>query len=246
MARRKGFRAAIRRQWKSADKAFQRLDRRATKSFRRFGKSADKVIQRLDRKATKSVNRAFKRFGPKPPRQPQEAKYGYRYTVHRGKEITRKVYAKSENGAPRLALIINAQRGREGKPGLYGGAMRAEIDRVYGRRIGGITFLGAGFLVGIGNFARALGKPLQSKSAMRWMRSADQMGGSTAAAKGWNPMASFWNDVMSKDTSRSGQAMSSKSEACQKAINQEVDNMAKYVARKIEERNKKAIGAFLR
>jgi hypothetical protein len=148
-----------------------------------------------------------------------------------------KVY---KSNPPRAALILNKKG-----PGRYGPAMAEAISKFIKLKISHIQFLAAGFLPAVAAYAKSIGKT-PGKSAARWLKIAG-IGDAIVAKPGINPKAEFWNDAMADGkTSNSAGAMAMKSEALQRGMMQEVGNMEKYVARKIQQRNDRAISAILR
>lgn len=222
------------------------------RNFSKWRKSADrqrksfvKSFSRTKKAAVKATKKAARKYGPRPKRP---AKYGYKTVFRKGAAITRDVYVgHEESGAPRLALIINARRGAMGLPGLYGGAMRDAIDREYKFRIGAVNFLRAGWLSTVAILAKACGEKPGANAIQFLSRfgAGGPWGGATAAQSGWNPTAEFYNMAFSRHTSTDrGKPLAE--EGLTKAIAQETKSMGDYIAKKMEERSRKAIDKFLK
>lgn len=89
-----------------------------------------------------------------------------------------------EYQAPLAALIINARRGRAGKPGLFGAAMTEAIHNMIAARLKSIAFIKSGWIPAIKTlmpFADKKGAPRQDK--------AEQLGRPRGYAR---PAASNW------------------------------------------------------
>jgi hypothetical protein len=152
-------------------------------------------------------------------------------------------------GAPIAAILVNKKLGKGA--GLYGQAMREAVAAFIRKRAGHVKYLGAGFLPGVAIFGTKV-RASVGKNAQRWARAkqgdGSPVGGANVAIPSINPIAAMFNDAMAPPdkTTKPREAMAMKSNALQQAINQEVGNLEKYVARKIQQRNDKMIGALIR
>jgi hypothetical protein len=167
-------------------------------------------------------------------------------------EIRSSLSATSRHGnATIAAILVQLQRRKIGLKGLYGQEMKAAIAAFISKRAGHIKYLGAGFLPGVAIFGAKVGAKIGDNAA-RWARSkqgdGSPVGGATTAKPSMNPLATFFNDAMSPPdkTTKPQEAFNMKAIALQHAVNQEVGNLEKYVARQIEKRNFRMFSRFIR
>lgn len=152
--------------------------------------------------------------------------------VVRGKEITRTTFA-TLGKAPRLALIINARRGKAGLPGLTGGEMHAAMEHEWKKRKSAINFLRAGWLAAVAVFARAIGKPAGGHSAAMVERFGVH-GGARVALPGFLVTAELFTTAFAER--HPGQGLKLAAEGLQSAVNHETASMRAYIERKMQER----------
>ncbi len=143
--------------------------------------------------------------------------------------------------APLVAILVNTQRGKEGKKGLTGEAMKSAIERFIRKRVNSRNFLRAGWIPAI----KLLAKFVQKKNGTKIPSNTDKKGrnfGGASPAKNttWTPIATVWNSAVGKDASP--KAIRYLEEGAQKAIDMEVESMRKYIERKQEEASRKFFG----
>ena len=143
---------------------------------------------------------------------------------------------------PEVFAVVNWKRRKEGKPALRGAELLKAAEKEHSRRKSSVGFMRSGWLAAVANVARKIGKTVTKNTARR---AAQNLGESTPAREGVNPTAKFWNDAFSKITS-SNPPNEWAAKALQSAIVQETARMGEYVARKMEERARKALLTFLR
>lgn len=102
--------------------------------------------------------------------------------------------------APALALIINARRGKAGKPGLQGAQMMEAFRKVFGARARSIGFIKSGWIAARTMFSRygASGSrnlpPNEGTGIGGVKQVGEAKGGGKAATAGlWNVHAQLWN-----------------------------------------------------
>lgn len=126
-------------------------------------------------------------------------------TMKRGKGAW--TWTANRNGvmAPLLALIINARRGRKGKPGLRGAAMAAEFKKVFGARARSIAFIKSGWIVARDLFRRGSGgvgrglPPTEGQGMGGPKQIGKPKGSATRAADNtWKAIATFTNSAWTK------------------------------------------------
>ncbi len=155
-----------------------------------------------------------------------------------------------KSNPPLAAVLVQVRQRKKGLRGLYGAEMRAAVAKFISRRAGHAKYLGAGFLPGVAIFGSKIGARVGA-NAQRWARAkagdGSPVGGAATARESINPIATFFNDAMSPPdkTTKPAEAMKMKEEALQRAVNQEVANVEKYVARQIEKRNERLFSKFL-
>lgn len=147
-----------------------------------------------------------------------------------------KVYAGQESGgAPFLAKIINAARGRRGEKGLQGAEMKAAMKKVYNARVGAIGFIRSGWLPAVAAFARAIGKPVKSRTEKWLQRTAMSIGGARPAKPGPRPLAVFWNSATARpENTNTKDVYKYAKEGLQAAMNQEVGRMKQHMEDKLQ------------
>src|ERR1035441_562263 len=147
--------------------------------------------------------------------------------------------------APLMAVIINSNRGREGKKGLTGEKMAREIEKQIKKRKNAINFVRAGWKNAIQileTYMRSKGEftfarrwqPLVDKATMR-KKNTENLGKATVArieceGRVWGEIQ---NDVHGKDGGNLGNLEQVKQEGLQRAVDKEVESMRGYLDRKL-------------
>lgn len=130
-----------------------------------------------------------------------------------------------------LGMMINKRRGEKGLPGLYGDAMKDEVQTVLAARLRSIAFLKSGWLEAIKTlepFAERRGVPRQDRSGKRYGR---PKGEARPAKTGTRSSARIVNAASAKrDFKRALEVFGGP--ALQKAFDHEVRSMRDYMARK--------------
>lgn len=155
--------------------------------------------------------------------------------VKRGRVMRRNIFAAAAGReVPRLALIINARRQKEGKPLLFGEEMDREMNKVWNARKASVAFLKSGWLPSI-----QLLKPLvrDRKGITPQDRSAKRRGqpkGFAVAAtpSSWRPTGKIVNTANAKRDDK-GALVKYGGPALQAAFAHEVASMKEYIARKL-------------
>ncbi len=151
--------------------------------------------------------------------------------------------SKSGRPGPRAALIINAKRGKG--QGLYGDAMKEELEKFIRKRRGHVAFLASGWLPAIAIMAAAIGKAV-GKSAARRLEKATNIGGGIAAKIGFKPTAEFWNEAGAVTSHNIEGAASMAGEGLQAALTQEASRIDDHIAKKLQSDSDKFAGRLLR
>lgn len=139
--------------------------------------------------------------------------------------------------APLVSLLINAERGRKGMPGLYGSSMRAAVRRFIPRRKQAAGFIASGWIPSIKAF-----EPLAEKkgSAPALDRSVKQVGrpkgrGIPADKGQYVPTAILQNMAVARGLT-GGTALEKWAQAgLQAAFNNEISSMKEYIEQKKQE-----------
>lgn len=147
-----------------------------------------------------------------------------------------KVYAGQESGgAPLLAKIINAARGRRKVKGLQGNDMKLAMKKVHDSRVRAIGFIRSGWLPAVAAFARSIGKPVKSRTEKWLKRTAMMIGGARPAKPGMRPLAVFWNSATARpDNTKTHDVYKYAKEGLQAAMNQEVGRMKQHMEDKLK------------
>lgn len=160
--------------------------------------------------------------------------------IKRGKVIQRDVFLK-RGRAPLLALIINARRGREGKPGLYGSEMADAVRRLWIARKMSVAFLKSGWLPAIKTLL-----PLvpDRKGILYRDRSAKQRGAPKGYAvpanrNTWNPSGRIVNTA-SAERDHKAALIKYGGPALQAAFDYEVASMKVYIELKLAKSARRA------
>lgn len=137
---------------------------------------------------------------------------------------------------PLVSLLVNAQRGRKGQPGLKGADMQQASDSFIGRRVRSRAFIASGFIPSIKAFEPLAEKkgqapPRDSEVKERGLR---KLGYGIPATPGWTPFAVIANAAFSYDDN--GKALEVYgTRGLQLAVNDEVKSMREYIERKMQE-----------
>jgi hypothetical protein len=154
------------------------------------------------------------------------------------------IHAGQEEGkAPRLALIINASRGRRGLPGLHGADMKAAMKKVLNSRLRAIGFIRAGWLSAVAVFAKRIGKPVKQSTKAMAQRTAAMMGGGKPAEPGVKSVATFWNSASANpQNTSSNNVQKYAKEGLAAAMHQEMARMKAHMEKRLQrEANKHAL-----
>jgi hypothetical protein len=203
--------------------------------------SASKMTRKAD------YNRMFLEIGPTAIAiVGQKIRVLKRGGIKRGKLITQKVFAAADNSAPRLALIINARLGKEGKSGLYGSAMRDAVEREWIRRARSIGFLRMGWLAPLFALSNAVGIKGKNPSRKAFERkSIEKRGWAIPARSGWRPEVSFWN-TSGAERNNNPDVVKYVEQGLTSAIAQEIQRMGEHVAKKLQATANKYVSKLVR
>ncbi len=157
------------------------------------------------------------------------------------------VQGKAGRSGPRSALIVNATRGSQGLPGLYGQRMKEEADKLTRSRRGHVAFLASGWLPAVAIYAAAIGKAVGKAAARRLEKfSGGKIGGAVPAKEGFTPKAEFWNEAGALETHNAAGAQSMAEAGLQEGLNKATADMNTYLARKMQEASDKFAGRLFR
>jgi len=147
----------------------------------------------------------------------------------------RAIYAMaSHHSAPLAAVILNARRGRRGRPGLYGADMRRAIHRMVGARKAATGFVRAGWLVAVARLARAIGR-VPRRDALRWMSRTRAGGANPARTAGFRVQALLWHQLVARRRTVSDVPGRLATEGLRIAMAQEVVRMHERIEAKMRE-----------
>lgn len=155
--------------------------------------------------------------------------------IKRGRVVRRNIFAAAAGReVPRLALIINARRKKEGKQLLFGPEMDREMNKVWLARKRSVAFLKSGWLPSIKTL-RPLVK--DRKGIAQMDRSAKQIGkpkgfALPARSGNWKPRGEIVNTASAKRDDK-GALEKYGGPALQAAFDHEVASMKDYIARKL-------------
>jgi len=163
------------------------------------------------------------------------------YASKKGKARSKKTVAygssaKTSSGAPLAALIINARKGRGGKPGLYGAKMTQAIRKMINARLRAVNFVRSSWIPAI----RQLSTLVKKGGGPRPDTSVKQLGkpkggASPAVVNGNMVKASIWSAI-EKKAPFIRQVLE---HGISKALRQEAASMREYVAKKLSEDTRK-------
>lgn len=149
---------------------------------------------------------------------------------------TKRAFSLDASAAPRAALIINALRGKEGKPGLFGEAMRKAVYSLWVRRQKSRAFIASGFLPAVKTYEPLAERPGSAPRRDPQVKAfGHPKGGARPATQGWNPKAIFWNSASAKGDHK-GALIKYGGEGLAKAFAEETKSMLAYIERKMKER----------
>ncbi len=137
-----------------------RVDNREfTASLRQYVKLSRTAFPDIANRKAFFIARGATRETPKADKNTIKSQLGS-LIGRKGKKRRLKLAQGTTHDAPLAALIINAWRGRAGKPGLFGAEMRDAIEKLLALRMRSIAFIKSGWLPAI----RILGAKVRSKS----------------------------------------------------------------------------------
>lgn len=153
----------------------------------------------------------------------------------------RKSWAKTAEGAPIVALLINWKRGKLGKPGLFGEAMKLAIKGFIKKRQQARAYMASGWNPAIKAFellAEKRGKvpPRDAEASKQKGR-----GAYVVARAGLRPVAKLINMAFAKQTTTKDPDLKVAMPALQRAINDERASMLVYIEDKLR-RSAKSLG----
>ena len=144
---------------------------------------------------------------------------------------------------PIVALLINAQRGRQGKKGLYGDAMKQAVQKFISARQRTVAFLRSGWLPAV----KVLSPLVRNKSGApkvdsETMHRRPGAGGAIAASEGWRVKATIHNAIAAggKDAQHHAQGVERYGvPALQRALKLEEQDMRQFMEDKARESARK-------
>jgi hypothetical protein len=162
------------------------------------------------------------------------------YTTKRGKVRRKRTVSftnanRTAKGAPLVALIINARRGRKGKPGLQGAAMTKAIRALLGGRSRSVNFLRASWLPAVKQLSSLVKKSGPRPDNSVQQRGKPKGGCQPATITGNTVKASIWSSI-TKNAPVVRQVLE---HGLSKALRQEAASMMDYVRRKLAEDTRK-------
>jgi hypothetical protein len=180
------------------------------------------------------IARGAHRNTPQADRSKIEAELGVTaYKISKSKKTGKLTRRKAIIGGPvRLAYaIINARRGRAGKPGLYGSQMAKAVKSMLGKRFRAIGTAKDGWLAGIRKFVAAIGQGFEKEGGASRIK-----GKSTAivAKPGWDPFCELEYNVNSYDTKHAQSIDPRTQQALQTAFDDEARSMNDYLIKRLQ------------
>lgn len=155
--------------------------------------------------------------------------------VKRGKVVWKKVFASAKNReVPRLALIINARRRKEGKEMLFGDAMDREMNRVWNARRRSVAFLKSGWIPAIRHLtplALPGRKPQIDRAAKQYGKN---KGMAVAAGRSGSRVIGRIENFANAKGDDKGALVKYGMPALKSAFDSEVAGMREYIANKLK------------
>lgn len=136
-------------------------------------------------------------------------------------------------GAPLAALIVNARKGRAGKPGLFGTKMKRAVEKVIGKRRRSMGTLKAGWLGAIRGLGSAIGQSSRVEGASSVIKG---RGKAIAARPGQSVKAEIFYDVNSFDQRHVQYIDKLVADALEEAFRHELASMQRYIFDKMNRR----------
>lgn len=209
---------------------------RTLREYRKYSKRTLPVI--VNTKAMFIARHAILET-PKADKAKIERELGEFVSVNGSKKKQLLLAIGKKHDAPLAALIINARRGREGRPGLYGAKMAAAVRVFVAARIRSISFLKSGWLPAIKTllpFSDRRGGPRQEKGVKQI---GQPKGYGKPAREGWNVVAEIANTASDNKNNR-GALWKYGGPALQRAFNAEAASMREYIEKKMREAAKQS------
>lgn len=144
--------------------------------------------------------------------------------------------------APLAAILVNVERAKKGKKGLYGQKMANAVEKLVRKYQSHINFVRSGWIPAIKRLAAIVPKKGGAHIPGGTDKAGRVFGGATAAVDStFSPVAWIWNSVVG------GKNYSPKvhgiiEQGAIKAVNMETESMRKYIIRKQNEIIKKTFG----
>ncbi len=152
--------------------------------------------------------------------------------------VTRYDYFGRSAAVPVAALLINAERGKKGKPGYYGAKMRRAIKNFIARRQRSVSFLKAGWIPAVKTLAPLADKKQAPEMGEKPTTAGHPKGRAVAASAGSEMAGLIANSVGHSGPHGAKRWAALKrygQPALQRAINEESASMVEYMAGKARE-----------
>ena len=147
----------------------------------------------------------------------------------------RKSLAKNSEGVPIAALLINWRRGKTGKPGLFGAAMKEAVKGFIKRRQDARAFMASGWIPAIKAFASVAENKSKAAPSDREASAIKKPLGSYSLATGGRSIAKIINSSFSKLSTTPDPMGAIAQPALQRAIDMETASMKQYMEQKMKE-----------
>jgi len=148
---------------------------------------------------------------------------------------TRKVLAKNSDGAPIAALLINWKRGKLGKPGLFGAAMKDAVKKFIQKRQQARAYMASGWNPAIKALA-----PLAEKPGSAAPRDGDALkhkgrGGVQVAVSGFKAVSRIINEAFARQSTTKDPDIKIAKPALERAFAHETKSMMTYIEGKMRQ-----------
>lgn len=202
---------------------------------------------------TRAFNRTFKEYMKLTKRSLVESCNQHAYYMARDAVLTTKAATKDEIAEslnkpstkyPEVqlaAILVNAERGKQGKKGLTGEKMKSAVEKFIRKRQSHRNFLRSGWIPSIKKLAQLVPKKNGTPIPSGTVKKGRNYGGTTPARDSmfsWRVFTTIWNSATGK-VDHQGRAIRYLQTGAKEAIEMERLSMVKYIQRKIAEANKR-------
>jgi hypothetical protein len=198
---------------------------------------------------TRDFDRAFAEYKKNCSREISEAVVTKAYYIARnavnttstadGEKIKAELLTHSQVNpdAPLAAILVNTKRGKDGKKGLQGEAMKTAMEKFIRARERSKNWLRSGWIAAIKEiepYVKSKGSAPNYDKKVK-VKGAPKGGAKVGSLQSWRPFAKIWNSVYgNKKPGSEAKVTPILEEGLQKAVDKETASMIQYIEKKLQ------------